>query len=31
MIELIERRDFNGFRDENVQRLFDSLETQELY
>ncbi len=31
MVELIERRDFNGFRDENVQRLFDSLETQELY
>jgi methylmalonyl-CoA/ethylmalonyl-CoA epimerase len=30
MVELIERRNFNGFRDENVQRLFDSLEEQEL-
>jgi 4-hydroxyphenylpyruvate dioxygenase-like putative hemolysin len=30
MVELIERRDFNGFRDENVQRLFDSLEAQKL-
>lgn len=31
MIELIERRGFDGFRDENVHRLFDSLETQDLY
>lgn len=31
MVELIERRDFNGFRDENVQRLFDSLEEQTLF
>lgn len=31
MVELIERRDFDGFRDENVQRLFDSLENQKLF
>ena len=32
MVELIERQNgFEGFRDENVQRLFDSLETNELY
>lgn len=31
MVELIERRNFNGFRDENVQRLFDSLEEKEMY
>jgi 4-hydroxyphenylpyruvate dioxygenase-like putative hemolysin len=32
MVELIERQNgFKGFRDENVQRLFDSLETNELY
>lgn len=30
MVELIERRDFDGFRDENVQRLFDSLEEKAL-
>lgn len=30
MIELVERRDYNGFRDENVQRLFESLERQDL-
>jgi methylmalonyl-CoA/ethylmalonyl-CoA epimerase len=31
MVELIERRDYDGFRDENVQRLFDSLESEELF
>lgn len=31
MVELIERRNFHGFRDENVQRLFDSLEAEELF
>lgn len=31
MVELIERRDFDGFRDENVQRLFDTLETKQLF
>lgn len=30
MVELIERRNFNGFRDENVQKLFDSLEDGDL-
>lgn len=30
MIEFIERRNYDGFRDENVQRLFDSLEKQGL-
>jgi hypothetical protein len=29
MIELIERREFDGFRDENVLRLFEALEEQE--
>ena len=31
MIEFIERRNFEGFRDENVQRLFDVLEVQDIY
>jgi 4-hydroxyphenylpyruvate dioxygenase-like putative hemolysin len=31
MIEFIERQNFNGFRDENVQRLFDSLEEKEIF
>ncbi len=32
MVELIERQGgFEGFRDENVQRLFDSLESRNLY
>nr|MBA3916035.1 glyoxalase [Terriglobales bacterium] len=32
MVELIERQGgFEGFRDENVQRLFDSLENRNLY
>lgn len=32
MVELIERRDgFDGFRDDNVQRLFDSLEEKHLF
>lgn len=32
MVELIERQGgFEGFRDENVQRLFDSLESRELF
>lgn len=31
MIELIERRDYEGFRDENVQRLFDALEEKQMY
>lgn len=31
MVELIERRNFDGFRDENIQRLFDALETQEIF
>ncbi|MES2939606.1 MAG: VOC family protein [Pseudomonadota bacterium] len=32
MVELIERQGgFQGFRDENVQRLFDSLESRNLY
>lgn len=31
MIEFIERRNFEGFRDENVQRLFDALEVQDIY
>jgi methylmalonyl-CoA/ethylmalonyl-CoA epimerase len=30
MIELIERRDDSGFSDENVHRLFESLEKQNL-
>lgn len=30
MIELVERHDYNGFCDENVQRLFESLERQDL-
>ena len=30
MIELIERRGFDGFRDENVQKLFDTLESKDL-
>jgi methylmalonyl-CoA/ethylmalonyl-CoA epimerase len=32
MVELIERQGgFEGFRDENVQRLFDSLESRNLF
>lgn len=31
MIELIERRNYSGFKDENVQRLFDSLESQKKF
>jgi len=31
MIELIERRNYTGFSDENVRRLFSSLETRQLY
>ena len=31
MVELIERRNYDGFRDENVQRLFDSLESEEIF
>lgn len=31
MVELIERRQYDGFREENVQRLFDSLESNELF
>lgn len=31
MIELIERRNYEGLSDENVQRLFDSLEAKQLY
>lgn len=31
MIEFIERRDYDGFSDENVQRLFESLEQKSLY
>lgn len=32
MVELIERQGgFDGFRDENVQRLFDSLESRNLF
>ncbi|MEA9602667.1 VOC family protein [Polynucleobacter sp. MG-28-Ekke-A2] len=30
MIELIERNNFNGFRDENVQKLFDTLESKDI-
>jgi 4-hydroxyphenylpyruvate dioxygenase-like putative hemolysin len=31
MVEFIERRNYEGFSDENVQRLFDSLEEKQLY
>jgi 4-hydroxyphenylpyruvate dioxygenase-like putative hemolysin len=31
MIELIERRNYEGFSDENVQALFKSLEERNLY
>lgn len=31
MIELIERRNYDGFSDENVQKLFESLESNNLY
>jgi methylmalonyl-CoA/ethylmalonyl-CoA epimerase len=31
MLEFVERRDFDGFRDENVHRLFESLEKQSAY
>lgn len=30
MIELIERRGFDGFRDENVQKLFDTLKSKDI-
>lgn len=31
MIEFIERRDYEGFSDENIQRLFESLEEKKCY
>lgn len=31
MIELVERRNYEGFSDENVQKLFSALEQQKLY
>lgn len=31
MLELIERRNYDGFSDQNVQALFDSLEEKDLY
>lgn len=31
MIELIERRNYDGFSDDNVQKLFESLEGNNLY